>query len=161
MDNNQTLPFNGDNLRKTVQTQIDKVVFIHDNPDKMEEVERSLPRLSRNPSGILARCITRMERLNSLLVSPELSSQHISIETQLENIYERRKGTFNPNRCYILLTRNRAIDTMSSKKRRTVRTKDRTLSYEFREKLTGFLSRRGNTLWSNEKIDDFIHSIMN
>ncbi|AFM98466.1 hypothetical protein EHEL_060950 [Encephalitozoon hellem ATCC 50504] len=144
-------------LRK-IEHQIDKITFLHTNPTQVKEVKKALNTLD-NPQEVLRRCIARMDKLN-LQINPmrHAMSSIPSIEEQLKYLYERRK-TFDENKTYAFLVKNKA-DVMLSNKKAAFKSKGKTLSYEFKEKLTGFLTRRGCISWSDEKIDDFISSMM-
>ncbi|KAL7347544.1 hypothetical protein P7C65_06s1g09350 [Encephalitozoon intestinalis] len=145
-------------LLRKIESQIDKVAFLHSNPTQAREIGKALPPL-HHPQEILGRCIARMDRLNSMMNPMKCFTTSIpSIEKQVEYLHQRKKE-FDEDKCYSLLTKNR-VDGILSNRKATIRTKGRTLSYEFKEKLTGFLSKRGNASWSNEKIDDFINSMM-
>ncbi|AFN83188.1 hypothetical protein EROM_060960 [Encephalitozoon romaleae SJ-2008] len=144
-------------LRKT-ESQIDKIAFLHANPTQAREIKRTIDTLD-NPQELLRRCIARMDKLNSLMNPMKHTISTIpSIEEQLKYLYERKKA-FDENKVYTLLAKNK-VNVMLSNKKAAFKSKGKTLSYEFKEKLTGFLTRRGCASWSDEKIDDFISSMM-
>lgn len=144
-------------LLRRIDGQIDKVAFLYSNPTQAAQVAAMLG-APVDSSSVLAKCITRMERLSSP-PGPLATAGTPSVRQQLEYLHERRAGAFDEHKCYSLLAKNRAHAMLSNRKA-AIRTKGRTLSYEFKEKLTGFLSTRGCIPWPNDKIDDFIQSMM-
>ncbi|CAD25461.2 hypothetical protein [Encephalitozoon cuniculi GB-M1] len=145
-------------LLRKIESQIDKVSFLYTNPTQTAEIKKMLD-TEEDSRATLRKCISRMDRLNSYMNPMKCGTVSIpSIEEHLKYLYERR-GVFDEGKCYALLTKNR-IDTMLSNRKAAIKSKGKTLSYEFKERLTGFLSKRGSASWSNEKIDDFISSMM-
>lgn len=150
-------------LLRKIETQIDKVVLIHESPERMKEIRKTLASLSEEPSRILKKCIRKMEGLGSKLGFPGHSTDKVlSLKRQVEDLCKKKNGKFDGTKCPSLLVRNRSIDiSFPNKRKKHIKNKDKILSYEFREKLTGFLSKRGGILWTDERVDDFIRSLMN
>lgn len=145
-------------LLRKIESQIDKIAFLHANPIQAREIRKTIGALS-NPQELLRRCIARMDKLNSQMNPMKHTMSSIpSIEEQLRYLYERKK-VFDENKVYTLLAKNK-VDVMLSNKKAAFKSKGKTLSYEFKEKLTGFLTKRGCASWNDEKIDDFISSMM-
>lgn len=127
-----------------IEQQISDIVALHADPRAEPATQ-----CSGDPQRILDRCIRRMERL-----SPHADGDASSLRAQLAYLSQKRRDAFDVFACPLFRGR------LSCKKKTVVKSKDRTLSYEFRDKLTGFLSRRGAVLWSDEKLDEFIRSMM-
>lgn len=150
---------NTNRLSEKIGKQIDNIIFVHKNPSRVDEIEKTLTP-PKDPTALLDRCVKIMENINSkLTLSGNNTTNVLSVKEQMEYLYERRKGKFDAERCYRLLSKNLSADALPNEKR-SIKTKGRTLSYEFKEKLTGFVTKKGSTLWSDERIDEFIGSMM-
>lgn len=95
--------------------------------------------------------IEKMEKLNSFLQNFAVESQQ-SIKEHLE--YIRKRYTSFKNVKFECLFK---IDLSSKKSPRDF---SKLLDYSVRDKLIGFVSKKGSLEWSDEKINDFIESII-
>ncbi|KAH9411228.1 hypothetical protein HK407_07g12210 [Ordospora pajunii] len=151
-------------LLKEIQAQIDKIVFIHANPTQYTEIKKAIGKDMRKTSiesaRIIEKSIERMDKVNALL-SPAQEKAGVAgcLRSQLQDVCKRRAGAFDEGRCCALLASSR-VETILSHRKAAIKGKGKSLSYEFRERLIGFVQKRGGILWENERIDELVKSFM-
>jgi hypothetical protein len=144
-----------------IESQIDQVVFIHENPRQVSELRGALLPLPRPSHRMLESCIKKMEEINGFIAqSTGAATEPLPIRRQLEFLYNARKHSFDDCKCYTSLVKNRRVSILFPNRKAAVKNSRRTITYEFREKLIGFLPKQGSLKWSDEKIDNFIKSLM-
>jgi hypothetical protein len=144
----QTQNIRSKELINEIKNQIEKLITLYDHPSTPIQIQP----LDEDSEQIIRRSISRLEKLNSWI-------NNISVESQLQYIYEKRqKVTENIFKCYTPLTGKHHTQKHLNKQKKP---KNRTLDHEFKEKLAGFITKQGCPIWDDEKIDDFIRSIMN
>jgi hypothetical protein len=163
---NSTALMNGTTkcLLKKIQAQIDKIAFLHANPTQYSEIKKEVGKGMQETmlesARIVEKSIERMNKVNKQLNPIEDDVNVVGcVLSQMQYLYERRKGVFDEGKCCGLLTSNR-VETMLSHRKAVIKGKGKTLSYEFKEKLIGFVQKRGSILWENERVDELVKSLM-
>ncbi|KAM0672497.1 hypothetical protein OCOL_000225 [Ordospora colligata] len=151
-------------LLKKIQTQIDKITFLHANPTQYSEIKKEIgkdmQKTMLESTRIVEKIIERMNKVNKQLNPIEDDVSVVGcVRSQMQYLYERRKKVFDEGKCCGILTSNR-VDTMLSHGKAVIKGKGKTLSYEFKEKLIGFVQKRGSILWENERVDELVKSLM-
>lgn len=166
MQSSSTALMNGTarRLLKRIQAQIDRIAFLHANRtqcgETRKEVGKDMQEAMLESARIVEKSIGRMDRLNALLSPIEDEVNVVGcVRSQVQYLCERRKGVFDEGKCCGLLTGSR-VETMLLHRKAVMKGKGKTLSYEFKEKLIGFVQKRGSILWENERVDKLVESLM-
>jgi len=128
--------------------------------DKIRELKLNSSKISEfKDTEISCECtvdeiIEKMEKLNSFLQNFAVEGQQ-TIKEHLE--YIRKRYTSFKNVKFECLFK---IDPSTASSKKNPREFSKLLDYSVRDKLIGFVSKKGSLEWSDEKINDFIESII-
>lgn len=117
------------------------------NSPKSEE----LGGMKITPKLAVDEIMDKMEEINELLGSIE--------DTELNTIRNYVEYAMGRSKSFADTRFDHLFMGSSLKNRERPRSTRKVLDYSFREKLIGFVSRKGKLQWSDDKIDDFIEAI--